>query len=366
MGSVVRELREARGLSQAELGARAGYGAGAGVSISRFENGLMIPRSEKLISIAAALGVSLEALEREASQRQVAPPTTATEVLPIRKTEQVKDRIGRLQMEIETQSRAVAEIVKEFEDANSRASESFSDQLLAVVKRLEAIPHGIVLPSGESSLDPETVGRAVELLSPTPSRSAAGAARQSPNYLAIPLASAVARAILSTTLSPGSAVRSATFASNAVAAIAGHLIASTFLTMTSRNRAHQRELADRIRAAELDLDRLRPPIDALRVVLPLAANQLDYIATHGGHALERFSLRLTATHGDGAVRWADLASSEQAQFRAFAEIESARRALAGLDVPGLIEAQDASERERLLSEALQIVERCGEVVEARV
>ena len=46
LGNVIRELRTASGLTQEELGTRAGYGSGAGVAISRIERGWRSPADE--------------------------------------------------------------------------------------------------------------------------------------------------------------------------------------------------------------------------------------------------------------------------------------------------------------------------------
>ncbi len=52
-------LREMRGLTQAELGSRAGIAA---ASISHFETGQRIPSLDSLIRVADALDVSVDAL----------------------------------------------------------------------------------------------------------------------------------------------------------------------------------------------------------------------------------------------------------------------------------------------------------------
>ena len=56
LGQVIRELREARTpkLSQEELGRKAGYRTGAGVSMSRIENGMTRPGPRRLEGIATA------------------------------------------------------------------------------------------------------------------------------------------------------------------------------------------------------------------------------------------------------------------------------------------------------------------------
>ena len=65
LGQVIRELREARTpkLSQEELGRKAGYRTGAGVSMSRIENGVTRPGPTRLEGIANTLGLTLQELE---------------------------------------------------------------------------------------------------------------------------------------------------------------------------------------------------------------------------------------------------------------------------------------------------------------
>jgi transcriptional regulator with XRE-family HTH domain len=55
----VRALRELRGLTQAELGSRAGIGA---ASVSHFETGQRTPSLESLVKLADALQVSVDVL----------------------------------------------------------------------------------------------------------------------------------------------------------------------------------------------------------------------------------------------------------------------------------------------------------------
>jgi transcriptional regulator with XRE-family HTH domain len=55
----LKSFRELRGLTQAELGSRAGI---AGASISHFETGQRLPSLDSLIKLADALEVSTDAL----------------------------------------------------------------------------------------------------------------------------------------------------------------------------------------------------------------------------------------------------------------------------------------------------------------
>ena len=71
LGQVIRELREARApkLSQEELGRKAGYRTGAGVSMSRIENGMTRPGPKRLEGIARTLGLTVRELETRGAQR---------------------------------------------------------------------------------------------------------------------------------------------------------------------------------------------------------------------------------------------------------------------------------------------------------
>ena len=55
----LKTLRELRGITQAELGNKAGMGA---ASVSHFETGQRAPSLESLVKLADALGVSTDAL----------------------------------------------------------------------------------------------------------------------------------------------------------------------------------------------------------------------------------------------------------------------------------------------------------------
>src|SRR5204862_1919960 len=83
LGQVIRELREAHTpkLTQEQLGRKAGYRAGAGVSRSRIENGVTRPGARRLEGIAKALGLTVQELETRIGQRspqrqlQPSPPS---------------------------------------------------------------------------------------------------------------------------------------------------------------------------------------------------------------------------------------------------------------------------------------------------
>ena len=60
VGNRIRRIRSEKGITQAELGERVGLNADR---VQKYENGARKPKAEMLQRIAAALGVSLQALE---------------------------------------------------------------------------------------------------------------------------------------------------------------------------------------------------------------------------------------------------------------------------------------------------------------
>ena len=84
LGQVIRELREARTpkLSQEELGRKAGYRTGAGVSMSRIENGVTRPGPKRLEGIATTLGLTVQELETRGAQRSQEPGADTSRARP--------------------------------------------------------------------------------------------------------------------------------------------------------------------------------------------------------------------------------------------------------------------------------------------
>src|SRR4051812_145516 len=101
LGQVVRGLREHKGVTQEELGRVAGYGTGAGVSISRLESGILRPSRERLAGIARALGLKPEELEDRVARQAARDEASAADGgTPSRDSKDLKDRVRRVQHEI--------------------------------------------------------------------------------------------------------------------------------------------------------------------------------------------------------------------------------------------------------------------------
>src|SRR5438045_1853795 len=98
LGRVVRGLRERVGTTQEELGQEAGYGKGAGVSISRVESGILRPGSERLAGIARALGLTMEELEDRAAKQAADDAANASDGgASSRGSKDLKDRVRRVE-----------------------------------------------------------------------------------------------------------------------------------------------------------------------------------------------------------------------------------------------------------------------------
>ncbi|GII52811.1 hypothetical protein Pth03_12000 [Planotetraspora thailandica] len=77
LGGVIRRRRLGGNITQEELGKRAGYKSGAGVSIFRIESGTVKPTPEKLRGIARALNTTVEALQQEAGMVRDEPASSS-------------------------------------------------------------------------------------------------------------------------------------------------------------------------------------------------------------------------------------------------------------------------------------------------
>src|SRR4051794_1465646 len=109
LGQVIQKHRTARELTQEQLGKRAEYQAGAGVSISRVENGSTRVGPDRLAKIANALGVTPHALKAEAAElteQLAAAPSRRPE------TETLEERARRITAEVDRRTTTVKELAE--------------------------------------------------------------------------------------------------------------------------------------------------------------------------------------------------------------------------------------------------------------
>src|SRR5215204_78041 len=156
LGQVIRELREARTpkLSQEELGRKAGYRSGAGVSMSRIENGVTRPGPRRLEGIATTLGVTVQELEARGAQRahrtdrtpgalprtDTASPGEAEVPVSGRHRESTKDRMKRIQADFDRRNTQAVTRGLAFNAAHDRARDDFFMELVGSARSITGIP----------------------------------------------------------------------------------------------------------------------------------------------------------------------------------------------------------------------------------
>ncbi|NPD06531.1 helix-turn-helix transcriptional regulator [Nocardioides sp. zg-1308] len=385
MGRAIRTLREEADLSQQELGERAGYskGAGAGVSMSRVEAGRMRPGPAKLGGIAHALGVSLELLAETAEQlvpeveaederatREAAasprPVEGSTSGLPL------KQRLPMLQTAIDRRIKAVEDLSDRFNAEHDRARDDFFVPFIVTAQQVRGAPRPPEPAAlGEEELaDPDAV--ADYRLTVTTSRiannigaTAGGAAVGSAVGGAAAYGTFTAAAMFGTASTgaalsglQGAAATSATYAflgggslaaggagvaggvgvlAGIVAAPAALLAVAGYVWMSRRNKQKEREAHARLDAVEVELLVSERGYEALLDAIAGAADLLDYIATHAGHAQGRWSKDLGP---DLPVEWADLTAAQRDQYDGFLSIAACQISVANLNFAAFSAVRD--------------------------
>jgi transcriptional regulator with XRE-family HTH domain len=115
-------------LTQDDLGTEAGYGSGAGVSISRIDNGLTRPGPARFAGIARELGLTPSQLEAEAARQTVELVKERGEPLSSAETatgDERRDRVRRIRQEIARRTSPITELGNAFNEAHDRARDHF-------------------------------------------------------------------------------------------------------------------------------------------------------------------------------------------------------------------------------------------------
>lgn len=347
----------------------ASYGSGAGVSISRFENGQMLPRRPRLAAIAGALGLTIDELERRASDsiERSASTLKSSAQSPSRKAERTKDRVARIQQEIDARAAVIRELVDSYAAASARADEEFSTRYATLFSLVGELPAELLPPQAEDADRRVAAQRAIELLAPLNSEQDSAEQDQP---LADPrlktLASVISNAVMTAGMSTRARASGATFAVSLVAATAAYLTAGGLILMATRNKEQQRTLLANLDRAEGELARLGPRIEALKSALPGAIEVLNYVSVHGGHALRRYESQLLPGAEPKAVSWPAMGEVERSRLVDFSDIAIAQATLSSIGVESFLSTRDAAELTDLLTQTQQLVAKCRAIVEARV
>lgn len=381
-------------MTQAELGERAGYGAGAGVSISRIENGTTRPTATRLAGIATALRATPAQLEAEAASRADGDSDGAGSGRPT--NEKIRARIQRIQREIQHRTSTIERLGSDLDRAHDLARSQFLDPFAIAAQRLIDIsPPGAATTEGDERED-ETesehqAAARIQLTRVGVAHALSGGAVGAAAGTAVGGAAAYGTftaALYFGTASTGAAISglSGAAASNAALALlgggtlasGGAGIAGGTLLLTGlvagpaailgilgagfairRSRKQQEQLSADLDAIEADMDASKRNFDALTDLLPRAAEVFDDIAKIGGLALERWEARLPS----GTSHWHDLSRELQDRYATLVGVAGAQLAVATIDLQALTSAL-GDEREQLIAVADEVLTQSHEVVKS--
>jgi transcriptional regulator with XRE-family HTH domain len=349
LGLVVRGMRERAGLTQEELGRKAGYGTGAGVSISRLEGGLLLPGAERFAGIADALGLSPAELEARAAEETADHAAASAQARAARRADGVpdestasrssarpKERAMRIQREVDERTRVITELTDAFNEQHDRARDEFFVPLAELASRLEAAQRLDVAQLGDEDAGGSPEGARGVLQPPS---GVLGTA---------PTSSAVGRAAVWV----------------GIVGAPSLILGAGGLLYLKRNRKQQQELAAKLDEAEAELAATRPGVEALQRVLASATEALDYLATHAGHAVTRWASQLDP----GSTTWESLSRAERRRFEAFMAIAAAQVEIVTIipiNVQGLLTTR-GSDRDHLIQLSDELLTESMDIIRAHV
>lgn len=375
LGATIRSRREAEGLTQEELGIQAGYGAGAGVSISRVEAGLTRPSVQRLDGIASTLGLTLEQLEADAARHNekvakgrgrsgTGDPSPQSE--PRESARQsAKERIKNLQQEIDDRTSIITALGEAFNRAHDAARDNF---FLTFVQTASQISDAPAPPDPSALEDDDQAGASAEaqfrlkiastgiasLLGGGAGGAAAGAAAGgAAAYATFAAASMLGTASTGAAISglSGVAATNATLAflgggtlaaggagiaggtlllTGIVAAPVALLAVGGLVWMTRRNQKQEAALQEKLEQAEVEIKATKPGFDHLAEALARATEILEYTSMHAGHALKRWHAGLTTL----PVAWKDTTAEQQQRYQDFITIAACQVTVASLNFGG--------------------------------
>jgi len=389
LGQIIRERRTAKPdrNTQREFGEDAGYRGGPGgraVAISRIEAGLTEPNDKNFAGVAAALGMSPEQLRAEAQQRTLDLANgsfSAGSNDRMASPEHLRFRMRRIQGEVKRRTDIFSDLGNAFNDAQDRAQTNFLLKFIAVA------------PLITSAVQPEPSlleNHAVEAGDVGPKATADTQLRAATFGVSQAIGTA-STGMSAGTLSGAAASRAAlawlgsgSFASARAAASGGRVLLGGMVTppgvlllalggvalMVKRSRKQQRELSEKLDDAEADLELTERGFEALEELLPVATETLAYIDTYAGHALDRWVTGLgpefqswiemppdqRETVAESAtVEWEALSESSRERYADFIAITASQLSIAAISVESILVTHDESERERLVSEAREVL-----------
>jgi transcriptional regulator with XRE-family HTH domain len=350
LGELVQRLRKAEGLTQEQLGQRAGYRAGAGVAISRLESGQLTPGTDRLAGIARALNVDTSVLEEfsPSRRRNDAPRGESGAVLEARR--------GKMHAAVDKRRARVAELSDGLFRARERADTEFLLKYGEIVERIEGHPIPIPDPSGDRSAAEAFDAVLAAITATRPDL----ASQWQVGALTAMLSARPWRDTATSAISRSGQSLAWT------ALAAAPIVALSLFEFNKRTRSYQRELAEQLERAEFEFAASEPGFHEFDRLAVRAIAQLEYIAIHAGHALNRWSASIGATVDAGIDASRDLNPDEQERLLDFGAIAAAQVAVTSLGLERLLTVREADSLKQMVIRADETLTASKETVEARV
>lgn len=379
MGEVIRDLRKKRKLTQEELGTRAGYQGGAGVSVSRLESGQMEPSEERFVEIARELDVTREELVALAGARtDLLRSASAGGIVS------VSDRIARIERVKEARRQLVKD-VEALNIASDRAKDDFLLRFHEIAGRLDGAPspdpRNLATDQPphedeaavEAALQIQFTRFGVEQALAGTARPAPGDARSGDSAFeaftslvslgSFPLGSILSNLRIGAAfkaLQKTTGMRPTLGAAGGIAAVVGIAAGAAVgwhKATAKRSSKQQKDLAE----AEAEIAQTQPAVDALRDLIPKATETLDYIAVHASHALSRWEAEV----GGEPRGWGSLSASEQQRYYDFVEVAAAHLAVVTMRLDDLLTTRD-DDLERAKALADEVLAQSRDVITSHV
>lgn len=397
LGWAIRSLREQSTpkLTQAELGKRAGYAAGAGVAISRIESGQMRPGPDKLDRIANALGSTVPQLERRAAQNtreQLGDDNVDATAVKTRAGVPLKQRVAELEEAVALRTTKVIELADAFNAAHDRARDEFFLKFIDDARQIDGAPPP---PEPDDLTEKDASGPAaaaeyrLHLTSSgiakalgddggAAARPSAGGAAAYEDFATAALLETASTASAISSL-PGEAVANAILAilrsgkpatrvtgrtmllAGIVAVPAAALTVRGYVRMARRTKLKEAELRERIDRAEAEIAATERGSQALANALDRATQILEYIAVHAAHAEHRWSADLH----ERPVAWTALSPEQQRDYQKFITIAGCQMSVEDLD-PGAYIATRGAALDELIHSTDELLDRADRTVKTLV
>lgn len=404
-GAVIRRRRLGKRppMTQQRLGELADYKEGAGVSISRIENGKVRPPSDRLAAIADALGTTEGELRndahREARERLHAAQTASVPGTQgaRRGNESLKSRYQRVVKRAEDRRLKLESAIEELTEAQSRSRDEFILPFVTTAEGIEGLPLSD-LPSspGEETDMATNAQERVDILSVGITNAlrvglvgaaggavGGGALGGAGAYGAFTLTALMGTASTGAPIAglTGIAASNATFAAlgggalsaggagiaGGTALLAGIAAAPVALLaiggavfMVRRNKRKEAEAHNQLDEYEQFLDRTDEGFRSLVRRMKRVAEIESDIATFAGRELTKWQRKVGA---ERPLQWSALSADVQEAFGGFVSAAACKMMLDTLKWEPFVDPEQQADLQTTMAAADAVIDKAMEIVE---